>query len=61
MMPFKPAPELDIWHPSCVVTGQKITPVAIIGALVLMIGALLYAAFNRSHEVTPKPPMHQSR
>lgn len=43
------------------VTRQKITPVAIVGALVLMIGALLYAAFNRSHEVAPQPPMHQSR
>jgi hypothetical protein len=42
-------------------TGTRIKPVAIIAALVLMVGALLYVALNRSHEVSPSPPMHQSR
>jgi hypothetical protein len=31
-------------------------PVAIIAALVIMIAALIYTAFNRSHEVAPAPP-----
>jgi hypothetical protein len=36
-------------------------PVAIIAALVIMILGLLYAAFNRSHDVPPQaPPMHQT-
>jgi hypothetical protein len=43
------------------VTRGHIKPVAIIGALVIMIAALLYVALNRSHEVAPVPPMHQSR
>ena len=38
------------------VTGVRIKPFAIIGALVLMIAALLYAAMNRAHTVAPNPP-----
>ncbi len=41
--------------------GARMKPIAIIAALVVMIAALLYAAFNRSHEVTPVPPMHSTR
>lgn len=40
---------------------SRVKPVAIIAALVLMIAALLYVAFNRSHAVAPEPPLHQSR
>ena len=45
------------------VTGARITPVAIIIALVVMIAALLYAAINRTHEVGPTapPPIHKTR
>jgi len=41
----------------------RITPVAVIGALVIMVTALLYVALNRSHEVGPTSPApsHQSR
>ncbi len=40
---------------------NKITPVAIIAALVIMIVGLLYAAFNRAHDGAPQaPPMHQT-
>ena len=41
--------------------GSRAKPVVIIAALVLMIAAILYVALNRSHEVTPEPPLHQSR
>jgi len=27
----------------------------------LMIAAILYVALNRSHEVSPAPPLHQNR
>jgi hypothetical protein len=40
---------------------SRVKPVAIICALVLMIAAILYVALNRSHEVTPAAPLHQSR
>jgi hypothetical protein len=43
------------------VVRGRIKPVAIIGALVIMIAALFYVALNRSHEVAPAPPMHQPR
>jgi hypothetical protein len=33
---------------------SRVKPVAIIAALVLMIAALLYVAFNRSHTVAPE-------
>jgi hypothetical protein len=37
-------------------------PVAIVAGLVIMIVTLLYAAFNRKHDVSPQvPPMHQAR
>jgi len=37
-------------------------PVAVVVGLVIMIATLLYAAFNRKHDVSPQvPPMHQSR
>jgi hypothetical protein len=40
---------------------NKIAPVAIIAALVIMILGLLYAAFNRDHEGAPQAaPMHQT-
>jgi hypothetical protein len=40
---------------------NKIAPVAIIAALVIMILGLLYAAFNRAHEAAPQAaPMHQT-
>jgi len=40
----------------------RVVPVAVVAALVIIIVALLYAAFNRSHEVAPQAaPMHQSR
>jgi hypothetical protein len=29
----------------------------IVAAIVLMIGILVYVCFNRSHEVSPNPPM----
>ena len=40
---------------------SRAKPVVIIAALVLMIAAVLYAALNRSHEVSPAAPMHQDR
>jgi hypothetical protein len=40
---------------------SRVKPVAIIGALVLMLAAILYVALNHSHEVAPKAPLHQSR
>ena len=43
------------------ITRARIKPVAVIAALVLMIAALLYAALNRSHQVAPAAPMHQTR
>ena len=43
------------------VAGGRISPFALIAALVVMILALVYVAFNRSHAVVPHPPMHQSR
>jgi hypothetical protein len=39
----------------------RITPVAVVAALIVMIGALLYAALNRSHAVTPQHPIEQKR
>lgn len=43
------------------VVRGRMKPIAVIGALVVMIAALLYAALNRSHEVTPQPPIQQKR
>ena len=48
-------------HRSRMVTRGRSKPIAIIGALIIMIAALLYTALNRSHEVAPVSPMHQSR
>jgi len=42
-------------------TRVRMIPVAIIAALVIMIAALIYTAFNRSHEVAPAPPLHSPR
>jgi hypothetical protein len=40
----------------------RITPVAVIGGLVIMIAALLYILLNRAHSTPPPtPPLHQSR
>jgi hypothetical protein len=40
----------------------RITPVAVIGGLVIMIAALLYVVLNRAHSAPPQtPPLHQSR
>ena len=39
----------------------RIKPIAIVAALVIMIAALVYVAMNRSHEVSPSPPLHQAR
>ena len=38
------------------VIGAKITPVAIVAAVILMIAALVYAVMNRTHEVGPTAP-----
>jgi len=43
------------------VIRSRITPVAVIGALIIMIAALLYVALNRSHQVGPATPSQQSR
>lgn len=39
----------------------RIKPVAIIGALIIMVAALLYVALSRNHGVGPATPMQQSR
>jgi hypothetical protein len=39
----------------------RIEPVAIIGALIIMVAALFYVAINRNHEAAPSAPMPQSR
>jgi len=52
------------WHPSYVIVPPRVRmmPVAVVVGLVIMIATLLYAAFNRKHDVSPQvPPMHQSR
>jgi hypothetical protein len=49
-------------HPNQIMLVRcRAKPIAIIGAVILMIAALLYVALNRSHEVAPEPPLHQSR
>jgi len=40
---------------------SRAKPLAIIAAIALMIAAILYVAINRSHEISPKPPLHQNR
>jgi hypothetical protein len=39
----------------------RIKPFVIIGALIIMVAALLYVAINRNHEAAPSAPMQQSR
>jgi hypothetical protein len=34
----------------------RVTPVAVIAGLLIMIATLLYAAFNRNHPVAPEVP-----
>ena len=47
---------------SHMVAGGRIKPIAVVAGLVIMLLALLYAAFTRSHEVRPQtPPVHQAR
>ena len=42
--------------------GGRITPVAVIGGLVIMVVALIYVLLNRAHSAPPQsPPLHQSR
>jgi hypothetical protein len=49
-------------HPNQIMlVRSRAKPVVIIGALVLMIAAILYVAINRNHAVAPEPPLHQSR
>jgi hypothetical protein len=49
-------------HPNQIMLVRcRAKPIAIIGAIVLMIAAILYVALNRDHEVAPEPPLHQSR
>ena len=43
------------------VARGHIKPIAVIAALVIMVAALVYVALNRSHEVAPAPPLHQTR
>jgi len=39
----------------------RITPVAVIGGLVIMIAALVYVVLDHAHSTPPQsPPMHQS-
>ena len=51
-------------HPSYVIVPPRVRmmPVAVVAGLVIMIATLLYAAFNRKHDVSPQvPPVHQTR
>jgi len=49
-------------HPNFVLVRGRITPIAVVAGLVIMILALVYAALNRSHALAPKtPPIHQTR
>ena len=49
-------------HPSFVVVRGRITPIAVIAGLAIMILALVYLALNRSHALALKaPPIHQAR
>jgi len=43
------------------VVRGRIKPIAVIAGLLVMLAALLFVALDRSHEVAPKPPLHQTR
>lgn len=53
-------PRVRFLHPSSMLVGGRITPVAVIGGLIIMIAALVYVLLNRAHS-TPvqNAPMHQ--
>jgi hypothetical protein len=52
---------LSFRHQRKMLVRGRITPVAVIAGLVIMILALVYAAFNRAHSVSPRPtPLHDS-
>jgi hypothetical protein len=44
----------------CVIVGRRVTPVALVAGLVIMVLILLYTAFNRAHEVSPQTPAPQT-
>jgi hypothetical protein len=58
---IKSSPRNWLASKSLMLVRSRAKPVAIIGALVLMIAAILYVALNRNHAVAPEPPLHQSR
>jgi hypothetical protein len=43
--------------------GTRISPIVLTAGLIIMLAALLFAAFGRKHEVAPEvpPAAHQSR
>jgi hypothetical protein len=43
------------------VVRGRVTPFAIVAAIIVMIAALIYVGLNRSHAVAPHPPLHQAR
>lgn len=52
-------PRVPFLHPSSMLVGGRITPVAVIGGLIIMIAALIFVALSRSHSAPPQAPMHQ--
>jgi hypothetical protein len=39
----------------------RCTPIALILAVVVVVGAVVYVALNRNHLVAPEPPLQQAR
>jgi hypothetical protein len=44
-----------------IVRGRGRGAFVIVTAILLMLAALIYVCFNRSHEVAPKPPILQPK